>query len=314
MTGRLESPTHKLGAAWETFWYSKGCTFSLGLFRILFAICLVLEIGTTVWFSVYAIEGGFHLPYVWFIQPVTAKTYGWMLNLQFPFILLLALGLFTRFSCGALLFLQGYIFFADHMNFRSHPYFFLLVLFLLLFSPADDALSLKSILRALKNRRPVIASLLGSQQPLTFQRLIQVQVCIVYLYAAFHKLNTEYLSGVVLGDYLREELLWGSAGGILEAVLPASLLFSLLDFLYSGQTLKTLSVLSMILEFGLPLTLWFRKTRPFALLVGIGFHIGLYLAMDVLSFSLAMIATYLFFLDPETLVARLRPIALRDRK
>ncbi len=313
MTGAAKSPMRMLRAAWETFWYSQGNTFSLGLFRILFAICLYLEISTTAWWSVFAIEGGFHLPYVQFIQPVTAETFGWMLNLQFPFILLLALGLFTRLSCSALLLLQGYIFFADQMNFRNHPYFFLLLLFLLLFSPADDALSLKSIIRALKNRRPVIASVLGSQQLLTFQRLIQVQVCIVYLYAAFHKLNFGYLSGTVVEYYMRDELLRGRAGKFLEAVLSESSLFSLMDILYSGQTFLAISLLSLILEFGLPLALWFRKTRPFALILGTVFHLGLYLAMDVLSFSLAMIATYLLFLEPETLVSRLRPILLRER-
>jgi len=313
MTGASKSPMRMLSAAWETFWYSKGNTFSLGLFRILFAICLYLETSTTTWWSVFAIEGGFHLPYAQFIQPVTVETFGWMLNLQFPFILLLALGLFTRLSCSALLLLQGYIFFADQMNFRNHPYLFLLVLFLLLFSPADDALSLKSILRALKNRRPVIASLLGSQQPLTFQRLIQVQVCIVYLYAAFQKLNVGYLSGAVVEHYMRDEFLRGRAGKILEAVLSESTLFSLMDILYSGQTFIAISLLSLILEFCLPLALWFRKTRPFALILGTGFHIGLYVAMDVLSFSLAMSAAYLLFLEPETLVSRLRPILLRDR-
>ncbi len=314
MTGLSESPMRRLGAAWEAFWYSKGCSFNLGLFRILFATCLFLEVSTTFHKSRFAIKGGFHLPYLAFIQPITEETFGWIHDLQYPFILLLGLGLFTRVSISTLLLLQGYVFFADRLNFRNHPYFFLLVLFLLLFSPADDALSLKSILRALKNRRPVITSLLGSQQPLTFQRLIQVQVCIVYLYAAFHKLNAGYLSGLVLEHYLRREFMWGSAGQVLEAVFSESAVFSLMNFLYSGQTFKALSVLSVIPEFVLPLTLWFRKTRPIALLLGIGFHIGLIFAMDVQTFSLSIIATYLFFLDPETLTRRLRPIALRDRK
>jgi len=313
MTGHLESTARKLSSAWETFWYSKGSTFNLGLFRILFAISLYVEVSTTTWYSVFAIEGGFHLPYVWFIQPVTRETFGWLLNLQFPFILLLALGLLTRLSCSALLLLQGYVFFADQMNFRNHPYFFLLVLFVLLFSPADDALSLKSILRALKNRRPVIASLLGSQQPLTFQRLIQVQVCIVYLYSAFQKLNFGFLGGTVLEVYMKNEFLRGRVGKILPAVLSENTLFTLMDFLYSGQTFMVISLISVILEFGLPLALWFRKTRPFALILGIGFHIGLLVAMDVVTFSLAMIATYLLFLEPQTLVSRLRPILLRDR-
>ncbi len=313
MTARLEPPARKLGAAWEAFWYSKGSTLNLGLFRILFGTALYREVGMTFNKSRFAIEGGFHLPYVWFIQPVTAETYGWIHGLQVPFILLLALGLFTRFSCSALFLLQGYVFLADQMNFRNHPYFFLLVLFLLLFSPADDALSIKSTLRALRNRQPVIASLLGSQQPLTFQRLIQIQVCIVYLFAGFHKLNIAFLSGNVLDLYLSSFFLTGTAGKILEAIFQDAFLTRLAFFLLEPQTLKALSVYTAVLEFVLPLTLWFRKTRPLAILLGISFHLFIFLTLNILNFTLAMIASYLLFLDPETLVARLRATVLRDR-
>ena len=118
---------------------------------------------------------------------------------------------------------------------------------------------------------------------------------------------------MVLEYYMKDEFLRGRAGKILEAVLSESTLFSLMDFLHNGQTFMAISLLSLFLEFGLPLTLWFRMTRPFALILGIGFHIGLYLAMEVLNFSLAMVAAYLLFLEPETLVSRLRPILLRDR-
>jgi len=313
MTEHPRSTVRNLSSVWETFWCSEGNTFNLGLFRILFAISLYLEVSVTAWWSVFAIEGGFHLPYVSFIQPVARETFKWMLILQIPLILLLAMGLLTRLSGSALLLLQGYIFFADQMNFRNHPYFFLLLLFLLLFSPADDALSLKSIFRALKNRQPVITSLLGSQQPLTFQRLIQVQVTILYLYAAFHKLNIGFLNGSVLEFYMNQEFQKGLAGEILGSILSEPALTSLMHFLRNGPTFMVISLISVILEFGIPLALWFRKTRPYALILGIGFHIGLYLAMEVLEFSLVFIASYLLFLEPETLVSRLRPILLRDR-
>ena len=306
MTGHLGSPARKLGVAWETFWYSKGSTLNLGLFRILLAISLWYEVSSTLWWSTFAIEGGFHLQYVGFVRPVTEVTYGWIHNLQYPLILLLAVGLFTRFSCSALLLLQGFIFFADQLNFRNHPYFFLLLLFLLLFSPIDDALSIKSTLRALKLRRPVIASILGSQQPLTFQRLIQVQVCIVYIYAAFHKLTIGYLSGKVL-----ENDLFRSSSVLVLFSEP--FLLWLHDFMYSPHTLIVLSVLTVFFELGLPITLWFRKTRPMAILLGIGFHLSIALSMDIFVFSLAMIATYLLFIDPETLIARLRPVVSWDK-
>ena len=312
MTERFESTTRKLGAAWETFWYSQGGTFNLGLFRILFAYCLYREAGNTHKDSKFAIEDGFYLPYVRFIQPVTEQTFGLIHDLYLPLILLLALGLFSRFSGTVLLLLQGYLFFADRLNFRNHPYFFLLVLLIMLFSPADDALSIKSIFRALKNRQPITASLLGSQQPLTSQRLIQVQVCIVYLWAASHKLNMGYLSGVVLNHFLGSSIVAGRAWRILGMPLPEHFLLTSIEFLFRPKILMVLSVLTVLVEIVLPFTLWFRKTRPLAILLGIGFHLFIGMSMGILTFSIAMIATYLLFLDPETLVARLRSIRLRE--
>ena len=48
---------------WNRFWFDESNTLALGLFRILFAVCLWREIGTTASRSRFAIEGGFHLPY-----------------------------------------------------------------------------------------------------------------------------------------------------------------------------------------------------------------------------------------------------------
>ena len=306
MTGPFELPTRKFGAAWEGFWNAKGSSFNLGLFRILFAITLFLEVDISYNKNSFALEGGFHFPYVGFIQPVSEQAYEVIHQLQYPLILLLGLGLFTRLSIGTLFLLQGYIFFADRLNFRNHPYFFLLILFLLLFSPSDDALSLRSILRGWRERRPWIPLLLGTQKPLTFQRLIQIQVCIVYLWAALHKLNGGYLSGLVLNYYIRADFLTGFAGNILKAIFPDAFLIGIFHFFVNPATLMSLSFLSLIVEVALPFALWFPKTRPIALLVGFAFHLGLYFTLEISTFTLALIASYLLFFDPETLVARLR--------
>ena len=312
MTGRVESLVRKFSITWERFWFSEGSTFNISLFRILFALALFFEVGLTMNKGIFAIEGGFHLPYVKFVRPVTSETYEWIHLLQIPFVLFLGLGLITRLSCSALLILQGYIFFADQLNFRNHPYFFMIVLFILLFTPADDALSIKSIFRALKNRQPMTALLLGSQQPLAFQRLIQVEVCIVYLYAAFHKLNIGYLSGFVLHHYLLKYFLTGSPGRILMALFPEPFLAGIEEFILSPQTLLLLSILTVVFELGLPLALWFHKTRPIALFLGIGFHLGILFGMNIINFSVAMMASYLLFIDTETLIARFRPVVSGD--
>ncbi len=287
--------------AWETFWFSQGGTFTLGLFRILFALLLCREVYTTRSRSLFAIEGGFHLPYLSFIQPVPLQTYLWLHHLQYPFIFLLGIGIWMRFSCGMLILLQGYVFFADQMNFRNHPYFFLLVLLLLLLSPADDALSVKALFRMLRERRPALDSLLGSIRLLTFQRLIQIQLCIVYLYAALHKLSPGFLHGEILSFHVGQQLASEEMGLTLGRFLPEEWLTRLQEFVAQPENLVVLAVFSFAIEFLVPFLLWIRKTRPAAMVVGTLFHLGIAFTMNIHVFSYSIIASYLLFLDPNTL-------------
>ena len=97
------------------------------------------------------------------------------------------------------------------------------------------------------------------------------------------------------------------------ALFPEPFLAGMEDFVFDPQTAMVLSFLTVVLELGLPFALWFRKTRPMALILGIGLHLGILFSMNIINFSVAMIATYLLFLDPETLVTRLRPVATQDR-
>ena len=306
MNPQQASPYRKMAQAWETFWFSQGSTFTLGLFRILFALLLCQEVFTTRSKSLFAIEGGFHLPYLSFIQPVPLKTYLWLHNLQFPLIFLLGIGIWMRFSCGMLILLQGYVFFADQMNFRNHPYFFLLVLFLLLRSPADDALSVKALFRMLRERRPALDSLLGSVRPLTFQRLIQLQLCIVYFYAAFHKLSPAFLRGEVLSSYVGGQLASEDMGLTVGRFLSEEWLTQLQGFVAKPENLVVLAFLSVVIEFLVPVFLWIRKTRPAAILVGALFHVGIAFTMNIHVFSYSIIASYLLFLDPDTLPEMVR--------
>ena len=91
----------RLARAWNGFWFAEGPVVGLGLFRILFAGCLLAEIPTSRAKSVNAIDdGGFHLPYLDWIPAVPEAVYSLLHDLQIPLILLLALGLYARTSCG----------------------------------------------------------------------------------------------------------------------------------------------------------------------------------------------------------------------
>lgn len=268
-------------AAWNDFWFAEASPISLAVFRILFALALLQEIGTSRALNIHAVaDDTFHLPYLVALPLLPEGFYGFLYDLQIPLAILLVLGVASRATCGVLLAIQGYIFFADQLNFRNHPYLFLLLLLLLALSPAREALSLAGITRALRRRRPWTEGLYGPDRPLTFQRMIQVQLCITYVFAALHKLHPAYLDGGVLDSLMK------------EGVLPA------LDL--PLPVLTTLAGLSVAIELALPIALWFEKTKLPAIAVGVVFHATIAYGMDVHAFSIVMISSYVLFLDPRT--------------
>jgi hypothetical protein len=286
---------------WNTFWFAEGGTLALGLFRIAFAGCLWREVDTTMNKSVFALaDEYFHLPYASFIPLVPEAWWGPLHAVEFVLITLLALGLFHRTAAASLLLLEGWVFFADQMNFRNHPYFFLLVLAALSLAPASDAVSIPALFRAARRGR---GALLGGRRPLTWQRLLQVQVAMVYVFAAAHKFNPFFLGGHVLSHYLVDSAP-EEADYWME--LSPDALDRMRLWLADPAHLIGPSVVSAVLELTLPFGLFVPRLRPWALLIGVPFHLGIAFSMNIWAFSWAMIASYLLFLDPDRLVARAR--------
>lgn len=300
MNALLTAPSGlaRAGAAWERFWGVEASSFNLGLYRLLLGCVLWFEVSTTRARSRFAIEGGFHQPYLSWLEPVSPQVFGWLIEAQRPCIVLLILGLAVRPSILALLGLQGYIFFSDYLNFRNHPYFFLLVLLLMLLSPCDDALSVRGLWRGAGG---LSQRLLGSIRPLAMQRLIQLQYSLVYFYSAVHKLHPTYLRGDVLATHLGPELTSGASGRWLRSMLAPDALARVQALAQDPRTMIAPAVFTVVLEFFLPFGLWFRRTRRAAILCGVLFHIGIALTMGIYAFSVAMLAGYLLFIEPDTL-------------
>lgn len=280
-------------SAWNRFWHASISPSALGLFRVLFSYCLWREIRTTRSRSIDAIDDGlFSLPYVDWIPQLSADAYHAIHDLQYPIILALALGLFPRLSCATLAVLQGWIFFADQLSFRNHPYFFLLVLVLLACSPAGEAFSLTAWWRGRRAGAGPVEVLFGRARPATAQRLIQMQVCVVYFLAGLQKLHPSYLWGEVLWDKVAAELARDSSGEVFEALAP-----TLPDKLVTSPwPWPAMAISTVLLELLLPIGLWFPRTRAACVVLGLGFHASIAFIMDINVFSYAMMASYLLFL------------------
>ena len=238
-------------------------------------------------------EGGFHLPYTDWIQPVTEPEYHLIHNVQYIYILCLGLGIYGRFCCLCLVFLQGWIFFADQLNFRNHPLFFLILLIALTFAPCDEALSVRRLFRMWESKKWSVERIWGGVASVTGQRLIQVEVCIAYFVAGLHKLNVWFLSGARIERSVTND--FGDWSGHLWW-LPEGAVQSLLAFLLLPGVLIFASVGSAAFELIAPFSLWFRRLLLPTILVGCGFHLSIAFFMDIHTFSYAMLASYLLFL------------------
>ena len=67
----------------------------------------------------------------------------------------------------------------------------------------------------------------------------------------------------------------------------------------------------VVIELALAGMLWFRRTRGVAIVVGTGFHLSIAFIMNIHVFSYAMIASYLLFLEPDTVPGALRRLVHR---
>ena len=149
------------------------------------------------------------------------------------------------------------------------------------------------------DRRFSISTLIGPTCSLTFQRLLMVEFCIVYFLGGIQKLNLGFLGGSLLAREMgRIQFSWGAQ---LAAILGQETSELIQQILLNRDVLIMASMGTVIIELVFPFSLWFRATRAPSIIVGVAFHLAIYFFMNIDSFSIAMIGTYLLFLEPETL-------------
>ncbi len=121
--------------------------------------------------------------------------------------------------------------------------------------------------------------------PLWGQRLIALQVSVVYLASASDKCSGAFLSGQRLQHHAMT-LYFGSD-------YPT--------WSWFPAVCQALAISTVILEFSLGAGLWMRRARPVLIPLGIIFHGILYMTLPVSTFSLTMWLLYLAFIDPDDL-------------
>lgn len=191
--------------------------------------------------------------------------------------ILLLLGMWSRVASATLCAACGYVLLVDQQLYSNHVY--LLANLLLLLTLTDSGACWSMDARRTGTRARVAA------WPAW---LIKLQVSVVYGSAALAKINSVYLSGVVVGEHFSYAPTWLLPPAMFVAVLPL------------------LAILSIGMELFLAIALWSARWRCVALLVGSGLHgfivIGgastPFAALQLANFALISMAPYLLFFWP----------------
>jgi HTTM domain len=278
------SPAAAIARRWNDFWFREGPVLPLAIFRTLFAVALWIEVDTGRALNRMAVLGGFHLPYAFSPPLLSASAYDAFHSAELPLVALIGLGIWARPACAALLLLQGWVFFADQLGFRNHPYLFLWILGFLCLAPRD-ALSSRRLWRA-RGR---------SLAPHTVQRLLQVQVSGVYACAGLHKWNPTFLGGYTLASLVTEHLDAGVSGWLGAHLLAPATWQAWKLAIAAPDSWVVASIAAAGLELALAAGLWLPATRRLAFAAGLAFHLAIAVALDVFAFSLAMLASYVLW-------------------
>ncbi len=313
MTGSIRSMRNYCGdlwRAWNQFWFTPTDPATLSLLRVLagallfythliWSLDLSAFLGPEGWLPVEYLRGEVQGQQwsVWSVFFWIKST--WLLWCVHVFALLvffcLMIGLFSR-SAAVLAFLlavsyaqrisPGAFFGLDKVNVMFAMYLML-----------GHCGARYSVDRLLRLRRGEQASVVYSTSANIAIRLIQIHLCIIYLFSGLAKLGGEnWQAGTALWwavanlEYQSLDMTWLAGWPVLVALLTHLTLFWELFYCC---------------------LVWNRFTRPLVLWTAIFVHGGIALAMGLMTFGLAMIFANLSFLSPATVRAWVDPLASR---
>lgn len=193
-------------------------------------------------------------------------------------VLLLLLGVFSR-TQAALVFFWLVAF--QHRNILLNDGEDILarwIAFTLIIMPCGEYFSVDAWRRRLKGILPQARSLLGL-------RILQIEMTLIYSSTALLKLDgTEWVNGTAVIYAAQLTDVFGR--------------FPLPDFfLSSPKLLMMLTWAVLAVECLIPLGLWFRETRLWAILLGLVLHLSLDYAMNLFLFQWLMMLGLMSFLD-----------------
>lgn len=185
--------------------------------------------------------------------------------------LCLAAGFFGRFNAACVFVLMTSFHHRNMALIDAEDNLMRIACFLLIFMPLDDAFSLRNLIARIRRHPRQLEHF-----PAWPLRLMQIEMSLIYLSTALLKLRGED---------------WRSGSALYYAVqIDLFKRFPMPAFLIENPALSSLATWGiMALELALPVGLWIRRTRPFAIAAGILMHLTIEYSMNLFLFQWAMI-------------------------
>lgn len=250
---------------------------SLAVFRVVFGFMLLfstIRFWAKGWIEELYVNPKFFFSYYGFewVKPLGDYTYILFIVCGIS-ALLFALGLFYRIASVVLFLSFTYIELMDKTNYLNHYYFVTLLLFLMIWLPANANLSLDSLRKSGLPKRFIPLWTIGS---------IRLMMATVYVFAGLAKLNSDWL---VEAMPLR---LWLPANNDMPLIGP---LFNHLWVAYF------FSWFGAIYDLTIAFFLLNKKTRPYAYATVVVFHLMTALLFPIGVFPYVMMVSALVFFD-----------------
>lgn len=300
----LLKPIHQFVKAWDKFWFTPADPFNACVIRLLAGWMIVYThiiwgthltefFGDDGWNSRAYLsqmqEGTFTWSFWWYIPDAWKQPVHWGCML---ILVCFFLGLWTRTtSVLTWLIAVAYSTRSALSNYGLDQINCILLMYLML-APCGHYLSIDAWLRRRKGRPDPAPSALANVS----MRLIQLHLCVIYLWAGLGKLQGEA---------------WWDGRAIWQALASYEYQSTDLTFLAAYPAiLNVLTHMTIAWEVFFPALVCNRVLRPFALLLGVGMHLGIGAFLGMWTFGTAMTFGYLAFV-PSNRLRQLISLILR---
>jgi len=249
------------------------------VFRIIFGLLICLEAWGAIltgWVHKAFIHPDYTFPFIDFswLTPLPGNGMYYYYGLLGLLGIAVMVGFYYRAAMSGYAILWAGVYFMQKTNYNNHYYLLLLLCFLMILLPAHQYASIDS------KRKPSVKSNTCPQWCLW---LFAVQITIVYFYAAIAKINPDWLAAKPIAIWFSAKSHYFLVGDLLQKPMVHYVVA------YGGLAFDLLIM---------PLLIW-SKTRKYAFMLSIFFHLFNSFIFHVGIFPYLGMAWALFFFEPE---------------